>query len=130
TTLAEIFPAFPAYGRAITIRHLLTHTSGLPDYEGLMEGSTWTATHQIQDAEALDLLQRQTHGKFAAGTSWAYSNSGFVMLGLIVAKTSGVPFDRFLRERIFAPLQMDHTLMYVNGVNTVANRAYGHSRQR
>jgi CubicO group peptidase (beta-lactamase class C family) len=130
TKLAEIFPSFPAYGRAITIRHLLTHTSGLPDYEELMEGGTWTATHQIQDAEVLDLLQRQTHGKFAPGTSWAYSNSGFVMLGLVVAKTSGEPFERFLRERIFAPLHMDHTLMYVNGVNTVANRAYGHSRER
>src|SRR3954467_2202291 len=48
TTLSEIFPAFPAYGPASTIRQLLTHTSGLPDYGDLMDGGTWTATHQIQ----------------------------------------------------------------------------------
>src|SRR6202162_5859375 len=46
-TLAEIFPDFPPYGKSITIRNLLNHTSGLPDYEDLM-GSTWTAVHQIQ----------------------------------------------------------------------------------
>ena len=135
-TLADIFPGFPAYGRAITIRHLLTHTSGLPGYEDLMDalekskGPIWTPTHQIQDAEVLDLLQRQTHGQFAPGTSWAYSNSGYVVLGLVVAKTSGVPFEQFLRDRIFEPLHMRHTLMYVNGVNTVPDRAYGHGRQR
>jgi len=129
TALTDVFPAFPAYGRAITIRHLLTHTSGLPDYEDLM-GPGWTPTHQIQDADVLDLLERESHGKFAPGTSWAYSNSGYVVLGLVVAKVSGQPFERFLHDRIFAPLHMRRTLMYVNGVNTVPDRAYGHNRQR
>jgi len=127
TRLTDIFPDFPAYGRAITIRHLLTHTSGLPDYEDLMEGGGWTATHQIQDAEALELLRRQDHGKFAAGTSWSYSNSAYVVLGLVVAKVSGMPFRDLLAQRIFKPLGMTRTLLYVNGVNTVPNRAYGHS---
>src|SRR5271163_4383452 len=56
--LTEIFPDFPAYGTAITIRHLLTHTSGLPDYEDLMDGA-WTETHQIQDQDVLRLLEKQ-----------------------------------------------------------------------
>jgi CubicO group peptidase (beta-lactamase class C family) len=127
TRLTDVFPDFPAYGRAITIRHLLTHTGGLPDYEELMPKGQWSATHQIQDAEALDLLRRQDRGKFAPGTSWDYSNSGFVVLGLVAAKVSGMPFREFLQRRIFAPLGMAHTLLYVNGVNTVPNRAYGHS---
>lgn len=125
--LTDIFPDFPAYGRTITVRHLLTHTSGLPDYEDLM-GQGWSATHQIQDSEVLDLLKRQSAGKFAAGTSWDYSNSGYVMLGLIVGKVSGKPFGEFLRERVFAPLHMDSALVFVNGVNQVANRAYGHRK--
>lgn len=128
-TLTEIFPEFPQYGRRITIRHLLTHTSGLPDYEDLM-GDGWTATHQIDDAEVLSLLERQTKGKFAPGTSWAYSNSGFVTLGLIVAKVSGKTYPEFLRDRIFAPLQMTGTLAYVNGTNSVPNRAFGHTREK
>lgn len=127
--LTEIFPDFPAYGKAITIRNLLTHTSGLPDYEDLMAPKTWSATRQIQDGEVLDLLRRQTAGRFAPGTSWAYSNSGYVVLGSIVAKISGEPFRQFLQERIFAPLHMNDTLLYVNGENTVPNRAYGHGRR-
>ena len=59
--LTDLFPGFPEYGRAITVRHLLTHTSGLPGYEDLMD-ATWTPTHQIQDQDVLDLLKRQTHG--------------------------------------------------------------------
>ncbi len=126
--LVELFPEFPAYGRTITIRHLLTHTSGLPDYEDLMTGGSWTATHQIEDAEVLGLLERQTAGKFAAGSQWAYSNSGYVVLGLVVAKVSGAPFGQFLDTRIFRPLRMSRTLAFVNGKNTVPERAYGHSK--
>jgi CubicO group peptidase (beta-lactamase class C family) len=126
-TLSEIFPDFPAYGRNITIRQLLTHTSGLPDYEDLM-GTQWTADHQITDDEVLALLKRQSAGRFAPGTSWAYSNSGYVVLGLIVAKASGKPFASFLDERIFAKLHMTSTVVYIKGQTTVRNRAYGYSR--
>jgi len=124
--LTGVFPDFPGYGRTITIRHLLTHTSGLPDYEDLM-GQGWPATHQIQGREVLDLLKRQPGGKFAAGTRWAYSNSGYVVLGLMVAKVSGVPFERFLHDRIFARLGMQHTLAYVSAENVVPDRAFGHT---
>jgi CubicO group peptidase (beta-lactamase class C family) len=125
--LSEVFPDFPEYARAITLRHLLTHTAGLPDYEDAMDAHQWTAQHQIQDEEVLDLLKHPGSPKFAAGTSWAYSNSAYVLLGLIVAKASGQPFEAFLEERIFKPLHMSNTLAYRNGRNTVPNRAYGHS---
>ena len=80
-TLTEIFPDFRDYGKFITIRNLLNHTSGLPDYELLMEvletskGPLWSAEHQIQDSEVLELLKKEKAGKFAPGTSWSYSNS-------------------------------------------------------
>ena len=114
TTLAETFPEFPDYGKTITVRHLLTHTSGLPDYEMLMEqeekahGPRWSPEHQIQDEEVLTLLEKVYKGKFAPGTSWAYSNSGYVVLGLIVAKVSGVSYGEFLQQRIFAPFVRLH----------------------
>jgi CubicO group peptidase (beta-lactamase class C family) len=134
--LTDVFPDFPVYGKAITIRHLLNHTSGLPDYEDLMaaaekrKGATlWTPTHQIQDAEVLDLLKQEAAGKFAPGTQWSYSNSGYVVLGLVVAQISGKPFREFLRERIFVPLKMSQTLAYQKGQNEIASRAYGHSKE-
>jgi CubicO group peptidase (beta-lactamase class C family) len=132
--LTEVFPDFPAYGKAITIRHLLNHTSGLADYESLMEqqehpgGGRWSEQNQIQDAEVLALLMHQSSTIFPPGTQWAYSNSGYVLLGLVVAKLSGESFGDFLRERIFAPLKMEGTVAYEKNRNVVANRAYGHSR--
>jgi CubicO group peptidase (beta-lactamase class C family) len=134
-TLAEIFPDFPGYGKTITVRNLLNHTSGLPDYEDLMDvdekakGPRWSPEKQIQDAEVLELLKKEKSGKSAPGTSWAYSNSGYVVLGLIVAKVSGKPYGAFLQERIFAPLKMNHTIVYQKGKNEVANRAFGHSKE-
>jgi CubicO group peptidase (beta-lactamase class C family) len=134
-TLTEIFPDFPAYGKNVTVRNLLNHTGGLPDYEDLMDaaekvrGPLWSPEHQIQDDEVLALLKKETKGKFPAGTSWSYSNSGYVVLGLIVAKTSGQSYGDFLHARIFAPLHMDHTLVYQKGKNTVTNRAFGHTRE-
>lgn len=134
--LTGVFPEFPAYGEAITIRHLQNHTSGLPDYEDLMAAAEkrkgaamWSETRQIQDAEVLTLLEQETAGKFAPGTQWSYSNSGYVVLGLVVARVSGQPFAQFLRERIFAPLHMAQTLAYEKGKSEVAQRAYGHSKK-
>jgi len=132
-TIADVLPGFPAYGRQMTIRQLLNHTSGLEDYERLMEragegGARWSATRQIRDAEVLALLEKETSTKYPPGTRWAYSNSGYVLLGLIVAKTSGQPFEEFLRERIFEPLGMNHTLAFVEGRNEVPNRAFGYSK--
>ncbi len=134
-TLTEIVPDFPEYGKSITVRNLLSHTSGLPDYEDLMDaleksqGRIWSPEHQIQDAEVLDLLKKEKTGKFAPGTSWAYSNSGYVVLGLLVARASGQSYGEFLLQRIFSPLGMNHTLVFQKGKNEVANRAYGHSKE-
>jgi len=134
-TLTQIFPDFPEYGKAITIRNLLNHTSGLPDYEDLMEatektkGPVWTPDKQIQDAEVLELLKKEKNGKFAPGTSWSYSNSGYVVLGLIVAKVSGKTYGDFLDQRIFTPLKMNRTIVFQNGKNKVPNRAFGHSKE-
>jgi CubicO group peptidase (beta-lactamase class C family) len=134
--LTDVFPDFPAYGKAITIRYLLNHTSGLLDYEDLMAAaekrkgaSIWTPSHQIQDAEVLELLKQEKTGRFAPGTQWSYSNSGYVVLGLVVARVAGKPFGEFLRERIFAPLKMTQTIAYQKGKSEVTNRAYGHSRE-
>lgn len=128
--LSDVFPDFPDYGKTITIRNLLNHTSGLEDYEDLMpqvDPQVPVEQIQIQDAGVLDLLKKQKSTKFTPGSKWAYSNSGYVLLGLIVQKVSGKPFPDFLHERIFAPLGMTNTVAYVRNRNEVPNRAFGHS---
>ena len=134
TSLQTCFQSSLQYGRAITIRNLLNHTGGLQDYETLMEqppaaaAPHWDEQHQIQDVEVLQLLEQTHHGMFASGTQWYYSNSGYVVLGLVVAKISGQPFREFLRQRIFEPLKMNHTVVYERGKNEIYDRAYGHTK--
>lgn len=132
--LTDIFPEFPAYGKSITVRNLLNHTSGLVDYEDLWEkehpNTPEAKIPQILDAGVLKLLEQQTAGKFAPGTKWEYSNSGYAVLAMIVEKVSGKPFGAFLRERIFLPLKMTRTLAYEKGKNEVPHRAFGHSKEK
>ena len=130
--LTDVFPDFPAYGKAITIRQLLNHTSGLIDYEDIMAkqyaGISDDKIPQIKDAGVLDLLKHETATKFAPGSHWAYSNSGYVVLAMVVEKRSGMSFGDFLRQRIFTRLGMRGTLAYERGRNDVAHRAYGHTK--
>ena len=130
--LTDVFPDFPAYGKAITIRQVLNHTSGLVAYEDIMEkqyaGISDDKIPQISDTGVLDLLKQQTATKFAPGTRWEYSNSGYVLLGMVVEKRSGMKFGDFLRLRIFTPLGMSGTIAYEKGRNEVTHRAYGHTR--
>ena len=129
--LTDIFPDFPEYGKGITIRNLLNHTSGLLDYEDLMAkpaaGTPPENIPQIKDAGVLELLKKQKTTKFPPGTQWDYSNSGYAVLAMVVEKVSGQPFGDFLHDRIFAPLDMKQTVAYEKGKNTVARRAYGHT---
>jgi CubicO group peptidase (beta-lactamase class C family) len=131
--LTHFFPEFPAYGNSITVRNLLNHTSGLEDYEDLLEkqypDTPPEKIPQILDAGVLKLLEQQTSVKFPAGTKWEYSNSGYAVLAMIVEKVSGKPFGQFLQEKIFAPLKMKNTLAYEKGKNEVPHRAYGHTKQ-
>lgn len=120
-------PSLPAAADAVTIRHLLTHTSGLIDYEDVMPAAQTT---QLRDADVLHLLESQDRTYFPPGTDYRYSNSGYALLALIVERASGRNFAAFARERIFAPLDMRSTVAYEEGISTVANRAYGYSFER
>jgi CubicO group peptidase (beta-lactamase class C family) len=131
--LTDFFPEFPAYGKAITVRNLLNHTSGLDDYEDLLmkqyPDTPPQKVPQILDAGVLKLLAQQSSGEFSPGTKWEYSNSGYAVLAMIVEKVSGKSFRQFLQERIFTPLKMKNTLAYEKGKNEVPHRAYGHTKK-
>jgi CubicO group peptidase (beta-lactamase class C family) len=118
-------PSLPAVADAMTIRNLLTHTSGLIDYEDVIPP---TMTTQLHDADVLKILESQNRTYFRTGTSYRYSNSAYALLALIVERASGVSFATFLRERIFEPLGMTHTVAYEEGISTVANRAFGYTQ--
>lgn len=122
--LVDVLPGAPAYARDVRISHLLTHTSGLVDYEDFVPDSQTT---QLNDEDVLQLMHRTDTLNFAPGSAYHYSNSAYVLLGLIVQRASGMPFPKFLHDRIFAPLHMDSTVAYVKGTSTVPQRAYGYT---
>jgi CubicO group peptidase (beta-lactamase class C family) len=119
-------PSLPASDQAITIHHLLSHSSGLIDYEDLIPPGT---TRQLDDQDVLRMLSVETRSYFAPGTAYRYSNSGYVLLGLIVEHASGQRLPDFLRKRIFQPLHMEHTLLREPSGPQPPNRAYGYSEQ-
>jgi CubicO group peptidase (beta-lactamase class C family) len=118
-------PELPAGDDKITLYHLLTHSSGLIDYEDLIPPSRTT---QLDDADVLSMIASQHRLYFEPGSAHRYSNGGYVLLGLIVARASGMDLADFMKQRIFQPLGMKHTLMYEHGRGPqVADRAYGYS---
>jgi len=120
-------PTLPEATDTITIRHLLSHTSGLINYEDIIDVNT-DPNYQISDYDVLDILSSQNRTYFAPpGTRYRYSNSGYTLLALIVERASGKRFADFLYENIFLPLQMNETVAYENGISTIAHRAFGYS---
>src|SRR5690606_28107596 len=113
----------PPATEGITLHHLLSHTSGLVDYEDLLPPDL---DGQVQDADVLRLLEGVDRLDFAPGSAYRYSNSGYVLLGLVVARASNRDFPAFLHERIFQPLGMG-AVARVDGGPPVPHRAYGHS---
>ena len=124
--LRRWLPELPPATDAITLRQVLSHTSGLVDYEDLMPAGM---RGQLSDADVLALLAKADRTLFAPGSAYRYSNSGYVLLGLVAERASGQGLASLLRQRIFAPLGMAHTLLYEAGRGPeVVNRAYGYSR--
>ena len=122
----KYFPDFPSYGKEIRVRHLLTHTSGLQDYEDLIPG---TLSRQVLDSDCLQLMYTTDSLYFPAGSRYRYSNTGYAILALITEKVSGRRFADFLKDSVFNPVGMPTTVALEEGRSSVQNRAYGHSRK-
>jgi CubicO group peptidase (beta-lactamase class C family) len=119
----RFLPELPSYGRPITIRHLLHHTSGLRDYLTLMALAGESFDNVSTDEDALELLVRQRALDFTPGSEWEYSNTGFFLLSLIVKRASGRSLREFAAARIFGPLGMTHTQFRDDHRSIVPNRA-------
>jgi CubicO group peptidase (beta-lactamase class C family) len=108
--IRKYLPEIPDYGTPITIRHLLTHTSGLRDqWELLGFARGRFEENRITEADVLDIVSRQTALNFKPGAEYVYSNTGFTLLGVIVKRVSGQSLRDFADERIFKPLGMTRT---------------------
>ena len=105
--ISKYLPSYNTYGKTITIENILSHTSGIPSYTEL-NGFDTIANKTISNYQLVKFFEKQPL-LFEPGTNWSYSNSGYVLAGLIVEKITGKPFNDFLQQRIFRPLLMTET---------------------
>jgi CubicO group peptidase (beta-lactamase class C family) len=129
--IRNYLPEVPDFGTPITIRNLLTHTSGLRDQWallGLMGRGPGSEVHT--HAEILDLVHRQQELNFPVGSEYLYSNTGYVLAATIVSRVSEMPFAIFSRERIFKPVGMTHTQWRHDFRRVVPGRATAYDMER
>jgi CubicO group peptidase (beta-lactamase class C family) len=116
------FPELPDYGHKVTVNHLLTHTSGIREWTGLMQLAG-------ENADILPLILRQRGLNFAPGDEWGYSNSNFVLATELVARASGMPVADFMRKRLFESLGMKTTSYSEDLRDVIKNRALAYEKE-
>jgi CubicO group peptidase (beta-lactamase class C family) len=118
----KYIPELPDTGHKITVDHLLTHTSGVRDWTGILPFAAG-------DPDALTVMLRQRGLNFAPGEEWAYSNGGYVLLKEMVARVSTTSFGDFTRKRLFEPLGMKSTRYLADMAQVGKNLALGYEKQ-
>jgi CubicO group peptidase (beta-lactamase class C family) len=123
----KYMPDFPFNN--VTIKHLLQHTSGMPNYMFFVDNS-WKDDMPLTNEDVLKILNiNKPTLSFEPGKRHIYSNTGYAMLALLVERISGQPFYKFLDENIFIPLRMKHTFAWNKAaIDTIHNVANGYSR--
>ncbi|MCH8979488.1 MAG: beta-lactamase family protein [Armatimonadetes bacterium] len=116
-------PEFPEYGHEVTVRHLLSHTSGVRDYYSMNRLRGEDIYEFYSDEDVLATITRQKNLNFEPGSEYTYSNSGYFLLKAIVEMASGESFNDFARKNIFEPLGMKDTRFQSNVYMLVPNRA-------
>ncbi|MGF7073078.1 serine hydrolase domain-containing protein [Mucilaginibacter sp. 3215] len=125
----KYIPELPSYGNTITLSQMLHHTSGLKDWGSLMSLSDWPrGTKVYTNTEVLSIMTKQGSLNQEPGTVYAYSNTNYVLLAIIVERTSGETLADFTRKRIFIPAGMNHTQWRTDIRTIVPNRAIAYTK--
>jgi CubicO group peptidase (beta-lactamase class C family) len=119
--IRKYVPELPDLGARVTLRHLLTHTSGWRDYIDIMSLEGWDERDRTTDDDALNALRRQRALNFQPGTEFRYSNTGYFLMSLVVRRVSGQSLADFAQQRLFEPLGM-HDTRYLTDTRTVVLR--------
>lgn len=128
--IRKYVPEVPSYGKTITVRHLLNHTSGLRDQWDLLSIARGRFEEErITEADVLDIVARQKALNFPPGTEYVYSNTGYTLLGTIVKRVSGQSLRDFVDARIFKPLGMSNTHFHDDYTMIVPGRTSAYARR-
>ncbi|HEX6161058.1 MAG TPA: serine hydrolase domain-containing protein [Thermoanaerobaculia bacterium] len=123
----KYIPELRAYAKPITIRHLLTHTSGIRDYLTLAALAGVSFSNDYSDDETLSWITSQKGLNFLPGEEYLYSNSGYYLLGRIVERASGMSLREYAAKKIFEPLGMSNTHFHDDPNEIVKHRAMAYA---
>ncbi len=123
-TLAQHLDGFPAWAGGVTLNEMLHHTAGIPEYIYLFDAKGYTRTDLLTQQMIVDELRAVPALNFTPGDHWDYSDSNYILLAEVVAKVSGTDFPTFLRQHIFAPL--DLAMVVDASTNPLPGRAIGY----
>lgn len=125
--IRKFFPEMPKYEKPITVDHLIHHTSGIRDYNGLLELAGFRPESDCPNVdEALDVIFKQKGLNYTPGNEFSYTNTGYFLMGQIVERVSGKSLNEFAQEHIFRPLGMKHTIFQDDHLQIIKNRATGY----
>ena len=122
-------PELPEFDETITVRHLITHTSGLREFLNLLRMTGRRLDHGdwIDRAELIDIVRRQPALQNAPGAEFNYNNTAFGLAAVIVERTSGQPFHEFLRKNVFEPLDMTRSMVRPDPEQIVPESSEGYT---
>jgi CubicO group peptidase (beta-lactamase class C family) len=126
--IRKYLPELPAYANAITVRHLVHHTSGLRDYNTLLSIAGRRGDEAFDNLTVLKITARQKKLNFEPGAEYLYSNTGYTLLALIVERATGVRFSEYAHAQIFKPLGMTVTHYHTDETRLVKWRALAYDR--
>ena len=124
--IARRLPGLVANGDRVTVRQLLNHTSGLADYVADPELMAGISKNRVWAPRELVALAERQQQQFAPGTAWGYSNTNYIVAGLLIQAVTGHPLARELDRRIFSPLHLDNTSFPATQSRVPANFAHGY----
>ncbi|REH35771.1 CubicO group peptidase (beta-lactamase class C family) [Kutzneria buriramensis] len=122
--IRDYLPGYPAHAARVTVRHLLTHTSGIPNYIAQPSYAEIISDSRRTDADLLACFADRELD-FEPGSRYGYSNSGYRLLDMIAEHVTGTPFGAILAERVFTPAKMHHSYL-VNHTSTTTDHARGY----
>jgi D-alanyl-D-alanine carboxypeptidase len=125
-TVAQRLPGLLTNGDRITVRQLLNHTSGLPNYSDDPELFAGIVQNRIWAPRELVALAQKRPQQFTPGSAWSYSNTNYIVAGLLIEAVAGRPLGRELDRRIFSPLRLDHTSFPVANAPLSGYHAHGY----
>lgn len=124
--IRKYFPELPDFGNEVTIRNLLTHTSGYREYLNTLAMTGRDLSSPLDRKRMLEIVQKQPELQNEPGGEWNYNNTGYAIMTLLIEKVTDTPFPQWMKENVFQPLGMDHTIVREDQNQIVYGRTTGY----